>query len=406
MVLFLLDAFRLAFKVLTERRTRAVLTIIGVAIGPLALVMISSVVDGYGDYIVSQIEGLGQNVVVLFPEQGYRFSEKDLDYVRSLPGVKRAEPFYSVQAQVAIGGEKKIVYVYALPIDVVFEAIKKLELTEGNLPSESDYLKAVVGYKIAYNDYGEKICGVGDAVTLTYIRQFGDKSEVKRAIVVVEGVLSEFGGAFLLSPDTTIFLPLSAGRRLLGLNEWSGIFVLAETSESVPAVVKQLQEDYRGKASVISFQSIANTVSSVVGAVNFVSFAASLSAFAVAVAGIAATMITSVVERTREIGVMKALGFTDSQVLVMILLESIVMGIIGGLIGIAVGVAGAHVLASVGFTLRLPTEGAVVIKAPPKITPHNVMRAAALTLAVSVIGGVFPAYRASKIPPAVALRYE
>ncbi|MEM4514228.1 MAG: ABC transporter permease, partial [Ignisphaera sp.] len=301
---FILDMFKLAFKALTERKTRALLTIIGIAIGPLALVMISSVIDGYGEYVITQIEGLGQNAIVLFPESGYRFRDSDLNQIRSLSGVKRVEPFYSIQAQVKVGTQTRIVFVYAIPIDIIFETIRGLEMAEGYIPSDAEYLKAVVGHKIAFDDNNNRVYELGDVITLTYMRSVGSKTEIRRASVSVVAVLKEFGGAFILSPDTTIFLPLSGGQRILGLNEWSGIFVLAERSEYIPTLIRELQQIYGNSASIISFQSIANIASSIIGAMNFISFAASLSAFAVAIAGVAATMITSVIERTREIGVL------------------------------------------------------------------------------------------------------
>lgn len=402
---FLLDILRMSFKVLTEKKTRAILTIIGISLGPFALVMISSVIDGYGDYVISQVEGLGQNVIVLFPSTGYKFSESDLNTIRSLDGVKRAEPFYSIQGQVKVGSETRIVFIYAIPIEVVFESMRGLEILKGSIPSESEYLKALIGYKIAHSDDNSVVYDVGDVVTVTFLKTTNSRSEVRRISVVVNAVLKEFGGAFILSPDTTILLPLQAGSRLLGLNEWSGIYVLVKSSDLVPQVLRELQEIYRGKADIISFQSIANIINSVIGAMNFISFAASLSAFAVAISGVAATMITSVVERIREIGVLKALGFKDSQVISMILAESIIMSIIGGVIGISLGIIGAHILASQGFELKMSAQS-IIINAPPKITTLSILRAAGLTLLVGVIGGVFPAYRAAKIPPAVALRYE
>ncbi len=404
-VQFLLDILRMSLKALTERRTRAALTIAGIALGPLALVMISSVIDGYGDYIISQVEGLGQNVIVLSPSSGYKFSESDLNTIRAIPGVKRAEPFYSTQGQVRVGSETRVVFVYAIPVDVVFESMRGLEVLKGSTPSEGEYLKALVGYKIAHSDDGSVVYDVGDVLTITYLKPSAGRSEIKRVSVIVSGVLREFGGAFILSPDLTVLLPLQAGQRLLGLSEWSGIYVLVERSDLVPRVLEELHSIYRGSADIISFQSIANIINSVIGAMNFISFAASLSAFAVAVSGVAATMITSVVERVREIGVLKAIGFKDSQVLLLVLAESVVMSIIGGAIGIALGAVGAHMLASVGFTLRTGVYS-VVIRAPPKITASGILRAAALTLVVGVAGGIFPAYRAAKIPPAVALRYE
>jgi putative ABC transport system permease protein len=90
----------------------------------------------------------------------------------------------------------------------------------------------------------------------------------------------------------------------------------------------------------------------------------------------------------------------------MILMESIVMSLIGGAIGISLGVLGAHMLASQGFEIRAATTAIMVIRAPPKITAISIGRTVALTILIGVVGGIFPAYRASKIPPAVALRYE
>lgn len=403
---FILDVLKLAFKALTERKTRALLTIVGIAIGPLALVMISSVIDGYADYVITQIEGLGQNAIVLFPESGYRFRDSDLNQIRALTGVKRAEPFYTIQAQVKVGTQSRIVFVYAIPIDIVFETIRGLEIAEGYIPSDADYLKAVVGHKIVFDDNNNRVYELGDVITLTYMRSAGSKTEIKRVSISVAAVLKEFGGAFVLSPDTTIFIPLSGGQRILGLNEWSGIFVLAERSEYIPMLIRELEKIYGNSASIISFQSIANIASSIIGAMNFISFAASLSAFAVAIAGVAATMITSVIERTREIGVLKAIGFTDTQVLIMILMESIIMSLVGGIIGISLGVIGAHVLASRGFELRAATQAVMVIRAAPRVSVYNISRAVSLTVFVGIAGGILPAYRAAKIPPAVALRYE
>ncbi|MEM2590836.1 MAG: FtsX-like permease family protein, partial [Zestosphaera sp.] len=147
------------------------------------------------------------------------------------------------------------------------------------------------------------------------------------------------------------------------------------------------------------------TVASVTAALDFIVFSASLSAFAVAVAGTASTMITSVIERTREIGVLKALGFTDKQVVFMILAESIIMSLIGGAIGIGSGVVGAHVLSSRGLTISAGSSGLVIV-ANPEITVDLILTTVFITVAVGVVGGTLPAYRAAKIPPATALRYE
>ncbi len=402
---FILDVIRLAFRGLSERRLRSSLTIAGIAIGPLALVMMTSVVRGYSGYIVGQIESLGQNLILLQPRSGYRLGDSDLNFIRNIPGVKRAEPLYIATATIRVGTEEKQIYIWATDISLVFESMGSLKLLEGDIPSSTEIVKAVIGYDVAFND-GYKVYSIGDALTFTYYRtKPGGGIETRRTTVLVAGILDKFGGAFLLSPDTAIFLSTEAGRLLLGLKEWSGILILARSTEAVGEIVNTLEEYYRDSASIISFQGIARTIESITEAINFITFSTSLSAFAVAVAGVAATMVTSVIERTREIGVMKAIGFTNSQVLLMILAEGLLMSLIGGIVGISLGIVGAHLLASRGLVIRNPRM-IIVIQVSPAITPDLIGETIAITLAVGVLGGIFPAYKAAKIPPAVALRYE
>jgi putative ABC transport system permease protein len=223
---------------------------------------------------------------------------------------------------------------------------------------------------------------------------------------VVGAILKEYGGALIVDPDSTIFVSLEAGKRLLGLDRWSGILVLADTPANVKPIVSVLRQHYEDKAQIIAFSSIAEAVSSVTGAINFINFSTSLSAFAVAVAGVAATMITSVMERTREIGVMKAIGYTNGQILLLILMESIVMSLVGGAAGISLGVVGAHILSSRGFRIGGIGETGIILQLSPLITPALITQTLTLTMLIGLVGGVLPAYRASKIPPVVALRYE
>lgn len=397
-----IDFVRLAAKALSERKARAALTIIGISIGPLVLVMMSSVVRSYSDYIVERVTSLGQNAIAIFPRENYRLSEEDLSFVRSMPEVLRAEPFYSTQALLKRGSEEIRVSVFAINYDLLFEAIGSLRIMEGSTPSEM--LSAIVGKKVAFKDSGERSFMLGDVMTLMVPRIEGDRIVGKRNVNVrVGAILEEYGGALIVDPDLTIFLNFEAGRKILGMRSWSGIFVLARDPSMVKGIVSTLREKYEDRLQVIAFSAIAEAISSVTMAIDFINFSTSLSAFAVAVAGVAATMITSVMERTREIGVMKAIGYTSNQVLLLILLESIIMSLIGGSIGISLGIVGAHFLSSRGLTIG---GVGMTLVLSPKITPDLVVRTLLLTIAVGLIGGILPAYRASKIPPAVALRYE
>jgi putative ABC transport system permease protein len=400
----LADFMRLSLKALSERRMRATLTIVGIAIGPLVLVMMSSVVGSYSNYIEERITSLGQNAIAIFPTENYRLDEEDLNYIRSIEAVRRAEPFYNTQGIVRRGSEDVKVSIFAVDYSLLFEAIGSLKIGEGDIPTEHSYV--IVGRKIAYKD-NEKYFGLEDGLDVSVPKIEEGKITGRRSIGVrVGAILEEYGGALIVDPDSTIFMCLEAGKSYLKMDSWSGILVLVNDPANVKPVVSILRQYYEDKAQIIAFSSIAEAVSSVTGAINFINFSTSLSAFAVAIAGVAATMITSVMERTREMGVMKAIGYTNRQILILILMESIVMSLVGGAAGISVGVLGAYILASRGFTIGGIGESGITLQLSPLITPALITQTLALTILIGLIGGVLPAYRASKIPPVVALRYE
>ncbi|MEM0031248.1 MAG: ABC transporter permease [Desulfurococcaceae archaeon] len=398
------DVLRLSLKTLTERKLRAALTIIGVAIGPMALLMIGSIVTGYGDYIVSSISGLGQNLIVVTPRSGYQLTKDDVEYFMNLPGVIDATPFYTTQGEITLGGERKTIYIYGVNPQFVVKAISSLNIREGYAPSETELSRALVGYNIVFNDNGERYYNLGDVLSVT-VYKVGERGrvEIKRVNVVVTGILDKFGGAVFLNPDTGIFVPIETLEKTIGIKEWSGVLVLVSSPDLVDNVEKTIRNIYANKVEVISFIAIARTVSNIVAAVDFVTFAATTSSFAVAVAGVAASMITSVMERTREIGVMKAIGFRDKQVLVLILSEGIIISIIGYTIGLILGVIGARFLAG---STNLRIGDFWEITAEPKFTADLIARSVFMTISVGILGALFPAYRAMKIPPAVALKYE
>ncbi|MEM2021241.1 MAG: FtsX-like permease family protein [Zestosphaera sp.] len=394
-------------KVLTEKRFRAVLTIIGIAIGPLALVMMTSTVRGYAGFIEQSILALGQNTVVVLPSEKYRLSKSDIDYIKGLEEVNDAEPFYSTQGYIQAPEGRKNVFLYAVDPSILLRAIGGLEIESGELPQDVETTYCVIGHSVAYSAGTDtKIYDVGDVITVNMVEVLsGGKVSVRRISIRVKGIFKEFGGAAFVSPDQSIFLPAKSGTTLLNMKEVSGIFIIAKDPSLVDALTRKLRNVYQDKVTVVAFQQIARTVTSVTAALDFIVFSASLSAFAVAVAGTASTMITSVIERTREIGVLKALGFTDRQVVLMILTEAIIMSLIGGAIGITLGTLGAHLLASRGLSIAAGSSR-VEIVANPEITLETIITTVLITITVGIVGGTLPAYRAAKIPPAVALRYE
>ncbi|MEM1881355.1 MAG: ABC transporter permease [Sulfolobales archaeon] len=401
-MLNIVDIVVLAFSALRERRLRSILTILGIAIGPAAMVSIIGTTEGYTSTIVSQLQSLGQNTVVLFPAKGYRLSDSDVDRIKTLEEVDTLTPFYQSRGQFRKpDGTTMVVTIYALDLNLLNKIIVGSKIAEGMIPPPTLYTYCVVGDKVVSSDK-VRYYGVGDAITVNILVMRDGKPLLKTVSTRISGVLAPYGSVFPVNPDESIFLPLQAGRSLLNLRDYSGIFIIAKSADLVDSLVSRLKDIYGDNVQIMSLKEIAKTVSNIINILDNLFFTVSSISFAVAFTGIMSTMFTSVVERTREIGVLKALGFSSNDVLTLFLFESILMTLIGVVSGITGGIIGAYFIAY--RPLRL--VGTWTVVSEPKITWWLITRALGLSLAVGVVGGLLPAWKASKMVPVEALRYE
>ncbi len=397
-----IDIIRFALTVLRERKLRAILTIIGIAIGPAAMVAIIGTVQGYSDVIVGQLSSLGENTIVVFPMGDYAIKSSDIQYLKSLRGVDSVAPFYSVRGVYQRSDGKAIdVTIYAIDINELFNVISSLEILDGELPPPTAYSSGIIGYGIAFDDSDRQLLKVGNVVNIRVAVVEDEEIKVKLYNIRVVGILDKYGNALVMNPDATVFLPLDAGRAILSMSRYSGVLVTVKDSHYISSVTNSIKDRYKDLVEVVAFERIAQSVGSVINTLNFLLFSLSISAFVVAITGIMATMFTSVIERTREIGVLKAIGYSSLHIMILILTEATIMSLIGGLTGISIGTVGAYILASKSFRL-----GRVVLHASPAITPWLLGMSLGMAAFVGIVGGLIPAYRASKVMPVVALRYE
>jgi putative ABC transport system permease protein len=242
---------------------------------------------------------------------------------------------------------------------------------------------------------------VGETVTLqfSYVEDTaqGQKTQTKTRVFQVKGILSAVGSTGV---DSSAFITTSAANALFNKGgHYSGIYVITKDPNLNDQVEARIKKIYANNIGVISPKSLAATIQQLLG--GFTGFISSVGAISLLVGaiGIVTTLYTSVMERTREIGLLKALGFRNEVIMLIFLSESALIGVLGGILGILGGIGGAQVLAQL---FAFGPESSI----KPVILPSDVLTVFGLSILLSIGAGLYPAWRAASLDPIVALRKE
>jgi len=449
-------------RALTERKLRAVLTILGIVIGPATIVSLVSATQGYSDASAAQFSSLGATTLFVSPVgRTTTLTATDVSLIQDMTGVKAALGYQEANGQVTDGSYSIAASVVAVDFTQLSAAFPTLKLGVGAVPSPTDTLGAAIGYSIAYpglqgasnfsvNDV-LSVSGLGRSTTFTFQGKsigFGTLfsstssggSGSTKDDFVVRGVYDQFGQGFNINPDTTIFIPLAAGEQVLKSSTFTGIMVVADNPNDVNEVTNELNTEYGANIRTTSVSSLLSSIQSVTGGTTTLLEAVAGTSVLVAFIGIMTTMLTSVIERTKEIGVLKALGSSSRGIMLVFLTEALVVGLIGGFIGVGAGYALSFVvIGALSGTLHVPSLGGSgprvanaatnaaggagsgfsstgptfatpasstgsALAITPAITPEIIVLAILLAVAVGTLGGLIPAWRASRLNPVEALR--
>ena len=402
------DAFLLVYRNIRERKTRSILTMLGVVVGIAAVVAIMSISYGMQESITEQLSEMTDIIMVTpgsvelgsFGEFG-SFNERDLKDVERISGVKEAAAMMGEMQEVEYRGEKVMVEIVGIEprdMDAVFGETVKLEedvdsgtSASGRELRENDRKACQIGYSVA-NDYFDYEIGVNDRLTIN-----GSKFRVI-------GVLEKQGG-FRSNVDAQIYVTKRDAVTIFDTDDISTIFVRVRDIEEAEEIADEIEEQIDDNHKLDDFTSAM----AMGGAIEelksifqilqvFLLTIASISLI-VASMGIMNTTLMSVMERTHEIGVMKAIGAKNRNILFLFLMEAGVVSGIGGVLGCIVGVIAANVI-SFGIYTAFDVEIAVIMKL------QVLLGGVVVAVLVGILSGFYPARKASKLSPVEAVRYE
>lgn len=401
------DFFFLAIRTVRQRKLRSWLTVIGIVIGITAMVALLSLGLGLERTIIQQVEGIfGVNTIMLMggdeevgPVPG--LIDIDLDIVRQVEGVVAVAPIRSERGEVVKDELSERLLVVGLYPEMVTEFrafIGEFPIAEGRMLIAGDEGKAVVGYAVA------KRLGVTPGATIEIEGQsFEVVGIMETDPEVMKAAMGAAAGQEPVLTDEAIFIPFAMMDDVFG-GAGAPLF-LAEADEGERVVIVAERIDTAlAEAGVddilpVTFEDISEPIRTMVRVVT--GFIAALAAIALLVGGVGVmnTMYTSVLERTREIGVMKAVGAQNKHILSMFLIESGLIGLVGGIMGVVFGLT-----LSVGASLLL--RHFLEFELLFVISPLLILGTLLFSLLAGAIAGMLPARRASKLRPVEAFRYE
>jgi len=401
------DYFLLAFNNLKRRRLRSWLTMIGIFIGIAAVVALISLGQGLQGAIEEQFEQLGSDKIIIMPKgmgipgtatsDSLILTSKDLKVIENVRGVEYAFGYLTKQGQTKYKKESIISYAAGINAED-FELMTEmggLDIIDGRKLDEGDKFKVVVGYNHIYGDTWDKLLRVGSTI------------EIEGYDFKVIGVMSKIGNHV---DDNLLYVSKDILKEILDVeDEESQIIAKAssgfdpiDVAETIERKLRKFRGEKEGQEtfSVQTSEQLLESFSNIFGIVQAVLVGIAGISLLVGGIGIMNTMYTSVLERTKEIGTMKAVGAKNSDILFIFLFESGLLGLVGGAIGIGIGIGlgeGAEYIASVAL-------GTDLLQA---IFPwYLILGALLFSFLIGTLSGVFPAMQAAKLKPADALRYE
>lgn len=414
----------MALENLTQRRLRTSLTTLGVVIGITAIIGLASLGEGFRLEIRQRMEqGFELDVLVVIPGSFTTalrepFKPREVDSIRNVSGVNLVAPMITLPEARLYNKENekvKALTVAAVNFSEITQMLYgRLTPIQGEIPKQEENDTIVLGYKACFINETTSLVNVGENVTM--------QIEVAPGFFAnntlrVAAILGKSGTSGITNFDYWAFIPRDTAIQLMGGKEAYNIILVEvsnlEQSERVADAIEQVFENPYS-VSVLVPIAFMRQVDRILNIVQMFLMAIASVSLLVAGIGIMNIMTVSVMERTREIGILKAIGAKSRTVLTMFLAEATLIGITGGLIGMITGYGLSYVLAYILSSFIQPQHRDTVfqpteterLSIKPVFSPEWTIIAFIFAIIVCVIFGLYPARKAARLDPVEALRYE
>lgn len=422
-------SLRLAFNILAHSKIRSWLSILGIVIGVASVLAILALSQGLQQSIEESLGGLGADIITVSP--GYskamgaagefrgggngdrqsssesssttdqkNLTNKDIQALKLIPNIKYIQGIVSGRADVGYLSESMSVSVTGVDPQV-WKYMDTTGLDSGRYLSQGDSNVVVISYRLATEQFKEDI-------------QLNNQITIEGKVFRVVGILKESSGG-MGGSSGSIYMPIDTARTTLedvGTKEFDSIQIKVKDVEQIDDTMDQIEtrlmvaravNERTKDFSVSSVKEMQETISSTISSMTLFLGAIAAISLLVGAIGIANTMFTTVLEKTKEIGIMKSIGAKNRDIMSIFLFNSSMIGLAGGILGGILGVIASKIL----LTLLMSSSGTGRMTITSMVvTPKTFLFVFGVSVLIGILAGVIPAYRASKMNPVDALRYE
>jgi putative ABC transport system permease protein len=433
------DILSLSFDALKERKVRSALTIVMVMVGSSLLVAVNGIGAGFSAFFNEQFKNLAPNILFVSSTQQDENSDTGgpgvggvgapstakitlndavVNRLRSIPFVEEVIPSYQSQVDVESAGEIKSFSVLSMDPTKLTVIAPTLGFVEGSSIRQNDPSSILVAEDVA-NPPGEDtpFISLGQSVKVRY--SFVDpqtgKSEQETKNLVVSGIMESTGNPTI---DEALVINEDSGNSLFQkARKFDSLFVATQSSEFVDVVEDEIRKLYGNDIGITTVKAILETIEEFTGGINAFLSSIAIVALVVGAVGIITTLYTSVIERVKEIGTLKAMGAQNRTILVLFLIEALLIGIFGATFGLVAGIGMGYALSatfssdssddsSSEETGETSTTSSDESSTTPIYLAQDMAGVWGISVSLSILAGLFPAWKASRYLPVEALRSQ